>query len=116
MQHIIVVDDDPEIASLFQAALETAGYRVSMALSGLDALAADTEVPADALVTDLAMPGMNGRELLERLRERRSGLPALVVSGYPNADSLDLPNTRVLSKPIGLATLVEQLQIILPPR
>lgn len=114
MHHIIVVDDDPEIASLFQSALESAGYQVSMALGGLDALAADAESPADAVVTDLAMPGMSGRELLEHLRQRRPDLPALVVSGYANAELLDLPHTRVLNKPISLGTLVEQLAAILP--
>lgn len=112
MRHVLVVDDDPRIAELFASMLDGAGYRVSVALSGQAALERDAADPADALVSDLAMPGMNGRELLAALRERRPQLPALIVSGYPGNDLVALPRTRVLLKPIRLIQLVEHLEAL----
>jgi CheY-like chemotaxis protein len=82
--HILLAEDEVLIALMFQDALEVEGHRVSVAHDGIEALEVDEQDPAEVLVTDLAMPRMGGRELLERLRERRPGLPALVVSGCPS--------------------------------
>ncbi|MBA1272470.1 response regulator [Stutzerimonas azotifigens] len=111
--HVLVVDDEAEIAALFQAFLELDGYRVSVANSGEDALSLDEADPIDALVTDLAMPGMDGRALVQRLRERRPQLPVLVVSGYPSDAFVDVPRTRVLNKPVGLVPLTRCLRDLL---
>ncbi|MFC6476629.1 hypothetical protein ACFQDN_08640 [Pseudomonas asuensis] len=60
------------------------------------------------------MPGMNGRELIDRLRERRSDLPAIIVSGFPCNDDLDSVNKIVVfMKPVRLAQLVQRLQDLL---
>ncbi|TLX59669.1 response regulator [Stutzerimonas nosocomialis] len=111
--HVLVVDDEVEIAGLFQAFLELDGYRVSMAYGGEAALRLDEADPVDVLVTDLAMPGMDGRELVERLRQRRPELPVLVVSGYPSDAFVGVARTRVLNKPVGLAPLTRCLRELL---
>ncbi|GGM14068.1 hypothetical protein GCM10009425_26370 [Pseudomonas asuensis] len=114
MQHILVVDDDTQIAALFESFLEASGYRVTVAHDGFAALQADAENAVDAIVTDLSMPGMNGRELIDRLRERRSDLPAIIVSGFPCNDDLDSVNKIVVfMKPVRLAQLVQRLQDLL---
>jgi CheY-like chemotaxis protein len=113
MWHVLVVDDDPEIAELFQSILDSSGYRVSVALNGQDALALDAADPIDALITDVAMPGMGGSELLDALRKRHPEMPALIVSGYPGRDLVDRPRERVLFKPIRLMSLVTHLETLL---
>jgi len=114
MQHILVVDDDTQIAMLFEGFLEASGYRVTVANNALAALEADARDAADAVVTDLSMPGMNGRELIDQLRARRPHLPAMIVSGYPCNNDLDKANRIVvLMKPVRLMQLAERLRDIL---
>ncbi|QJE73327.1 response regulator [Aerophototrophica crusticola] len=80
--HVIVAEDEALVAMMFEAALSQAGYRVSLARDGQEALELLDQDPADAVVTDLRMPRMDGRDLILRLRARDPGLPILVVTGY----------------------------------
>ncbi|TWI54967.1 response regulator receiver domain-containing protein [Pseudomonas duriflava] len=113
IRHILVVDDDFQIATLFQDFLEASGYRVSIAHEGVSALSIYDADPADAVITDLAMPRMGGSELIRHLRLRTPSLPVIVVSGYPSEDYIDSLNTVVFMKPVKLAQLVHQLQELL---
>lgn len=109
MTHILVVDDEILIALLFQDVLAAEGYRVTVAHDGLEALDADAADPADAVVTDLSMPCMGGRDLLAQLRARRPDLPAMVVTGYAGAEDLTGPRTVVLGKPVSPRVLLQRL-------
>jgi CheY-like chemotaxis protein len=109
MEHILVVDDAVTLASLFQEILEENGYRVKVAHDGVAALRMDENDPADAVITDLTMPRMGGRELVERLRERRPELPAVIVSGYTGDENLSGRQTVVFAKPVSLALLTRRL-------
>jgi CheY-like chemotaxis protein len=80
---VLVVEDDPIVLELARALLERQGYRVLVAADGAKALAtSESEARIDLLITDVVMPGMNGRELAERLRALRPGLRVLYTSGY----------------------------------
>jgi CheY-like chemotaxis protein len=111
--HILLAEDEVLIALMFQDALEVEGHRVSVAHDGIEALEVDEQDPAEVLVTDLAMPRMGGRELLERLRERRPGLPALVVSGYPGEFEIATEMTVLLPKPVSPKVLTKRLTQLL---
>ena len=113
MAHILLAEDEVLIALMFQDALEVEGHRVSVAHDGIEALEVDEQDPAEVLVTDLAMPRMGGRELLERLRERRPGLPALVVSGYPGEFGIATEMTVLLPKPVSPKVLTKRLTQLL---
>jgi len=81
---ILVVEDDPGVREVAARALLSAGYRVLTAVSGEQALAmaaAATE-PIHLLLTDVVMPGMNGRELAERLLPLHTETRVLYTSGY----------------------------------
>ncbi len=83
---VLLVDDDAMVRAVLAGHLEARGYRVSQASDGLDALARlDAGEAADLLVTDFAMPGMNGLALIAEARRRRPGLPALLLTGYAEA-------------------------------
>ena len=72
MSHrILVVDDEPDITALVAYHLARAGYRVSTAANGQDALKAAREERPDIVVLDLMLPGVSGYEVLRELRQRR---------------------------------------------
>jgi PAS domain S-box-containing protein len=83
---ILLVEDNEEVRELSLAILQRQGYTVITAENGRDALAVleRHEGPLHLLLTDVVMPGMNGRELFDRAVERRPGLKALFMSGYTN--------------------------------
>jgi two-component system cell cycle sensor histidine kinase/response regulator CckA len=85
---ILVVEDDANIRTAISEMLKMKGYRVLAVENGAAALEICRNLPEkiDLLVTDLLMTGMNGRDLAEKLRGIRPGIPALFVSGYAAAD------------------------------
>jgi two-component system chemotaxis response regulator CheY len=104
-QHILVVDDEEAITYVFERYLSIAGFRVSTANRGEDALRVFGAEPADLVITDFRMPGMNGVELIERLRTLAPGLPALLVSANPvDVDTMP-PGVHFLSKPVSMPEL-----------
>jgi DNA-binding response OmpR family regulator len=68
-EHILVVDDDPELLSVIKMFLETEGYLVYAAADGFEALKFLQTQLVDLILADIAMPGMNGYQLFERVRE-----------------------------------------------
>lgn len=82
---ILIVDDEAALLDLLKRYLERLGYEVDVASNPEDALAnfeADPE-RYECVLTDLSLPGMNGEELLERMRGKNPRLRALISSGYP---------------------------------
>jgi PAS domain S-box-containing protein len=83
---VLVVEDDPLVRAVVARELSTQGYRVTEATDGEAAIERlrRPEEQFDLLITDLAMPRMDGRELAERASEVRPGLPVLLMSGHPD--------------------------------
>jgi CheY-like chemotaxis protein len=80
---VLVVDDEEHVRAWLGGILEGLGYTALAAASGLEALAMIKGGAAvDLLVTDVAMPGMGGRELSERMAALSPGLPVLFISGF----------------------------------
>jgi PAS domain S-box-containing protein len=80
---VLVVDDDTAVLETIAADLRVAGAMVFTASSGAEALARLTGDPlVDAVVVDLAMPGMDGLSLIRKVRESRPRLPAVLLTGY----------------------------------
>jgi DNA-binding response OmpR family regulator len=71
---ILVVDDQPELLDNLGQMLESAGHRTIQANNGVEALARLQSEPVDLIVSDIAMPGMNGYQLYERVRENPAWL------------------------------------------
>jgi two-component system cell cycle sensor histidine kinase/response regulator CckA len=83
-EHILLVEDDAAVRNVTTAVLKRNGYTVLAAPQGdaaLDLLK-DAATRVDMVITDVVMPGMDGPELLTRLRELRPGLRAMFISGY----------------------------------
>jgi two-component system cell cycle sensor histidine kinase/response regulator CckA len=78
-----VVEDDPLVRGMACRALVEAGFQVREAANGQDALKLAAREPRlDAVLTDLAMPVIGGRELARRLQEQQPGLRVVFMSGY----------------------------------
>jgi|SRR4051794_858565 DNA-binding NtrC family response regulator len=82
---LLLVDDEAALTGLLKHYLERVGYRVDACTNPEAALSLfDTEPHRhDLVITDLTLPGMDGEELLGRLRERNPHLRAIIASGYP---------------------------------
>jgi two-component system, cell cycle sensor histidine kinase and response regulator CckA len=87
---LLLVEDDASLRTLAMRVLKKLGYEVLVADGGFEALsiASDPRTAIDAVVTDVIMPGMNGRDLVERLIASRPELKVLFMSGYTNDDVL----------------------------
>ncbi|MBP2674130.1 MAG: sensor histidine kinase response regulator [Deltaproteobacteria bacterium] len=81
---ILLVEDDEGVRCFTLQMLETLGYTVAVAETPHDALSAlkDGNLPVDLLMTDVVMPGMNGRELWKKAKTVRQGIGVLFMSGY----------------------------------
>jgi PAS domain S-box-containing protein len=112
---LLVVEDELIVREVVSESLESQGYRVLSAGSPEEALAV-TE-PYDLLVTDVIMPGSNGRELFETLATRRPGLRVLFMSGYTDRilSSLDCecPGQGFLQKPFAVDVLCRKVRDLL---
>jgi len=108
---ILVVDDEPGIASAVAAALRKRGHLVTVAESGEQALALP---PVDALVCDLNLGGMSGLDLLEVVRSRGSVCRTILMAGLPTFEdcrrALRLGACELLPKPFRIAELVEAVE------
>lgn len=111
-QTVLLVDDDLETLEVFADILRSRGYQVQTAVDGHDALLCIRRRAPQVLVTDLAMPRMNGWELVRecRLDQALLGLPIVVVTGAldePHVPSMELLSAAVLlTKPVRAEALV----------
>jgi CheY-like chemotaxis protein len=82
---VLVVEDHVEAREVMQLLLQSLGARVVVAVDGRDALDRLPDIHPDLVLTDLAMPRLGGRELLDRLRAdpAHQGVPVVAVSGWP---------------------------------
>jgi PAS domain S-box-containing protein len=107
---ILVVDDDVLIAMVTTGMLEDLGHEVIEANSGQGALATlQTGEHVDLMITDFAMPGMNGAQLAEEARRLRPDMPILLATGYaemPKGSTIDLPR---LGKPYSQHDLAREI-------
>ena len=106
----LLVEDEAPVRHLAKRALERAGWTVLPAGSAEEALELVADRAIDLAVSDVVLPGLDGTELLARLRAGRAALPAILVSGYAeSAVRGDLPSegTRFLAKPYALRALTD---------
>jgi signal transduction histidine kinase/CheY-like chemotaxis protein len=117
---LLVVDDEETVRNVTQKLLEIKGYDVLAVPGGAEALLvaereAAAATPFDAVVTDLSMPGMSGRELAAELR-RRGLTPCIVLlTGDTDADDAAEHVDAVVKKPFKLDGLDETIQRLLQP-
>jgi two-component system, cell cycle sensor histidine kinase and response regulator CckA len=115
---ILLVEDEGYVRDVACEILESAGYKVLTAKSGLEALEIFREQgPVRLLVTDVVMPGMDGRDLAERLTSLQPELKTIYMSGYTDNAVLRLnlqrPDVVYIQKPFTLDTLTTTVKDVL---
>lgn len=109
---VLLVDDDPDVLTMVAKHLEKAGYRALRAENADAALhVVGSGQPLAAIVTDYAMPGLNGAQLLARVALLRPGLPALIITGYADSAEMELlgAGVEVLRKPFMRAEFIAKV-------
>jgi PAS domain S-box-containing protein len=115
---VLVVEDEPVVRSLILEVLEDLGYRTLEAAdgpAGLKLLQSKRHI--DLLITDVGLPGLNGRQLADAARERRRDLKVLFITGYAEnatvaAGFLD-PGMAMITKPFAVDTLAQKIRSII---
>jgi len=106
---VLLVEDDPSITEMLDIFLRRTGFKVSCAGNGLEALEVMNTGTFDAIITDVAMPGMDGVELARRVHSSRQGPPVVFITGCSD-ESLEkygLPDDALLlRKPFDLHELL----------
>lgn len=115
--HILLVDDDRQVVRFLKKALEAAGYTVTAATSGVQALVAIHKRQPDLLILDLNMPEPDGFDLLKIERSKFPCLRVLAISGYLEGALLEAASVfganATLGKPIEAAVLVAKVRELL---
>ena len=115
--HILIVDDDSRITDLLRRILAYEGYSVAIAASGSEALNRSLERPPDLVVLDIMMPGLDGLEVAQRLREAGDNVPILMLTARDTvADrvkGLETGADDYLVKPFAPEELVARVKALL---
>ena len=127
MAHILLVDDEPELRSVYKRLLEDEGHRVDTAINGADALEKLEGLAPDMLLLDVEMPELNGIQLTRRLRAsdeaRLRAIPVVLLTSHElpeqvqegldaGSDGAVVVSPYVV-KPVNPDELVEELRLLL---
>jgi two-component system response regulator AtoC len=114
---ILVVEDDSLFLWSLECFLEREGYQVSPAGSGEEGINLARNRPFDVVISDFQLPGMNGRQLIEELKNLQPAVKTLLISAH-QLDEVNIPNASLpdayLNKPIELGMLKKLLEELAP--
>ncbi len=115
---VLVVEDEPVIRDLVVEVLQELGYRALEAADGLAGLKIlQSRERVDLLVTDVGLPGLNGRQLADHARTTRPGLKVLFVTGYAEnatvANGFLDPGMEMITKPFAIETLAIRIKAMI---
>ena len=113
---ILVIDDEPQLTRVLRTGLKSHGYDVRTAADGLSGLETFNDWHPDLVITDLAMPNMNGLELCRKLRAV-SPVPVIVLSAKgeekTKVEALDIGADDFVTKPFGIDELLARIRAAL---
>ena len=114
---ILIVEDDEDIAEFVQQGLKEAGYAADVSPNGDEGFRMALNEPYDVAIVDLMLPGRDGIDLIESLRQRGEDLPVLILSAKQSVDDrvqgLQSGGDDYLTKPFAFAELLERVRALL---
>jgi len=114
---ILVVEDDPKIASFVANGLREAGYAVDIAPDGTDGLYLGSSGNYDTAVVDIMLPGLDGLTLIERLRAQRVDTPVLILSAKRSVDDrvqgLRAGGDDYMTKPFSFSEVLARVEALI---
>jgi len=121
MAKILAVDDDPEISSLVQYALESLGHEVKVCDNGRDVMDALKSFKPELLILDVMLPGVDGYSLTNQIAEdpATQGIPIIVLSALEPSRTMFQRFSQVsafMTKPFNTDDFLEAVKTALPPQ
>lgn len=117
MQRILVIDDDPSITSVLRRGLTYEGFHVDVADTGEAGLAQARACPPDMVILDIMMPGLNGLDVLRRMRAADARLPVLMLTAKDSpadqVQGLEAGADDYVVKPFTFEVLVARVHALL---
>jgi len=117
---ILVVDDEKGVRDIIKLALDATGeFEVRTAHSGMDGIYSARVHKPDIIILDICMPGMNGFEVLKRLKEDENtvSIPVIIYSGLADDESkciaMELYNEAYLTKPFDMFEMIDMVRTVL---
>ena len=111
--NVLLIDDEEQFLKVLGERLETRGLKVNTVTSGEDALTLIDDKNYDAIVLDLAMPGIDGIETLKLLKEKNPDLEIIMLTGHATVqkgvEAMKLGAEDFLEKPVELSVLLEKI-------
>jgi two-component system copper resistance phosphate regulon response regulator CusR len=114
---ILLVEDEPNIASVIKRGLASEGYDISVAADGLTALQMTSDHSFDLIILDVMLPSMNGIQLCQRIRERDAHMPILMLTALDSTENivtgLNSGADDYMVKPFKLEELAARIRTLL---
>jgi DNA-binding response OmpR family regulator len=115
---ILIIDDDPEWRGLLSVALHKAGYEVTLASTGTEALAHIQTTNFDLIILDVHLPDCDGKDLCSTVRQQQTNVPVIMISGIKKEDmdhefALNSGADCYLKKPVSVRVVAAQVHALL---
>ncbi|WP_419175566.1 response regulator [Desulfosediminicola sp.] len=111
---VLLVDDEEEFLSVLANRLEARDLKVSTATRGEEAVAIVDQKDFDAIILDMAMPGMGGLETLQKIKEKHPDAEIIILTGHGSikagVEAMKLGAEDFLEKPVDIRELMEKIQ------
>ena len=116
-KEILIVDDQLGIRLLLNEVFKKEGYVTHLAPNGVEALKISEQQQIDCVLLDMKIPGMNGIEILQKLKEKNKALPVMMMTAYGEQDLIDealrLGASNYFTKPFNIFDIVNGVENIL---
>lgn len=117
MGEILIVDDQAGIRLLLNEVFQKDGYIIHMASNGLEAIQIFEQNKLDCILLDIKMPGMDGIEILKRIREQNETIPVYMMTAYGEQDLMnraqELKVEKFFTKPFNIFDVRNDIRILL---
>jgi CheY-like chemotaxis protein len=120
MAHILIIDDEPSLRTLFRQFLEGQGFSVAEAADGREGIRLLCAQKPDLVVTDIMMPEMDGLEVILEIRKAHPGIPVIAISGGMKSGKMSFLThakkfgaCRIFEKPVELAEILQAVRELL---
>ena len=114
---ILIVDDQPGIRLLLNEVFKKDGYVTHLAPNGVEALKIFDQEQIDCVLLDMKIPGMNGIEILQKLKEKNKDVPVMMMTAYGEQDLIDealrLGASNYFTKPFNIFDVLKEVGNIL---
>lgn len=117
MENILIVDDQKGIRLLLNEVFSKEGYNIYQASNGLEALNILDSKAVDCILLDMKIPGMNGIEILKRIRGKNLETPVFMMTAYEEQEIINEANLlgviRYFTKPFNIFDIIKEVNQVL---